>query len=192
MRPMTVAGRRCGQALRGAVDGCHYAEMSCSHCEPWRLADAASALTAVAGRVSLAAGSSYVAVFDLAGKLVGARLLTDDDAERVGYPQGSRAIRTAVAALISDDVGPRPPEYVTHVIRCHDRYVVWGPDEPRWGYALIYGVQMLNTFVGEVIVLTPHGWTTGRRRATGHVPTLTDLAPTGSVVPLRRRSPDAP
>lgn len=159
--------------------------MSCSHCEPWRLTDPASALATVAGKVPLVAGSGYVAVFDLAGTMVGARLLNDEAEDRVGYPPGTAAIQTAVEALIGDDIGPRPPDYVTHLIRCHSGHAVWGPDEPEWGYALMYAVQMLNSYVGEVIVLTPHGWTTGRHRNAGRIPTLTHLSKAAAVSPVR-------
>ncbi|HVT64541.1 MAG TPA: hypothetical protein VHD81_05265 [Mycobacteriales bacterium] len=166
--------------------------MPCSHCEPWRLDDVASTLAAVDRQVPLVAGSTYIAVFDLMGALVGARRLADDVPERTGHPPGTSAIRSAVTALIGDDIGPLPPDYVTHLVRCRDGYVVWAPDDPAWGYALIYGVQMMNTYVGEVIVVTPHGWTMGRGRAAGRLPTLSNLSPAGNVVPLRPPSPGGP
>jgi hypothetical protein len=160
--------------------------MPCSYCEPWRLADIPSALDAIAGQATLAVGSTYVAVFDLKETLIGARHVPDDHESADYYPPGTTAIGTAVTELIGDDIGPRPPEYVTHLIRCRDGRVVWGPDEPEWGYALMYAVQMLNSFVGEVIVVTPHGWTTGRSRASRPLPTLNDLSQAGTVVPFER------
>jgi hypothetical protein len=160
--------------------------MPCSRCEPWRLADIPGALVAIAGQVTLTAGSTYVAVFNLEGALIGARHVADDHESSDYYPPGTTAIGEAVTALIGDDIGPRPPDHVTHLIRCRDGRVVWGPDEPGWGYALMYAVQSLNSFVGEVIVVTPHGWTTGRRRASRPLPTLAELSRTGTVVPFER------
>ena len=67
--------------------------------------------------------------------------------------------------------------------------MVWGKHEVAWAYGLLSSIGLLRTYAGELIVLAPHGWTTGERGA--GTPTLTELgARPGTSAPVEIPSTD--
>lgn len=146
-------------------------------CEPWRLRDPKALLTAVARRTKFEAGRSYLATVDLDGNLVGVQQLPAS-AEGLSDPWeiGRRVIEPAGKQILGD-VHERPPRHVTHLIRVRDGRVVWGLHDVAFARSLLYGLQILSTFTGELIVLTPHGWTTGGHHGAAS-PTLGELTST--------------
>jgi hypothetical protein len=144
-------------------------------CEPWKLRDPQGALRAIGRRTSLEMGRSYLAAFDLAGGLIGIRKLPisfERQTER--WKIGRKFIEPAATKLLTMP-GERPPKRVTHLIRCRDSRAVFGLHDYDFAYALMYGIQMLDTFTGELIVVTPHGWTAGPRWGMG-TPTFDELS----------------
>jgi hypothetical protein len=144
-------------------------------CRPWKLNDVPAVLGAVASRLRLERGRSYLAAFDLETKLVGARRLPlSFDRMTDRWDIGRTGIAPTAERVLGSSLRHGPPTRVTHLIRCRDARAVYGIHDLAFAYGLMYGLQLLDTFTGELVVVTPHGWSLGPRQA-GASPTLADL-----------------
>jgi hypothetical protein len=158
-------------------------------CRPWRLADIATTLHAAAAAVpsGFAMNATYAVVTDIDDAIVGVRQLpadrTTDDADRSGRIHDLHA---AYADMIGELSGPRPPVHVAHIVRCRTGRAVFGIEDNGWGWALSFALNLIDAYWGEVIVVTPYGWTTGPMRAAALMPTTDDLSGGDAVVSLRR------
>jgi hypothetical protein len=179
-----------GDAVRAKSAGSAAMIQKCS-CSPWRLADIPTTLHAASAAApsGFTLPSTYAVVTDLDDGVVGVRQLehrSDDDADQSGRINDLHA---AYADIIGELSGPRPPTHVAHVVRCRPGRAVFGIDDNGWGWALSFALNLIDAYWGNVIVVTPHGWTTGRMRAAALTPTTDDLARDDAVVPLRRAIP---
>lgn len=133
---------------------------SCT-CEPWKSVPPSDALTAIAKRTTLEMGRSYFATFTLSGSLVGVRKLPASAERQTDRWKLARKVIAPTATKVLGTESPRPPTNVSHLIRCRDSRTVYGRYDYEWAYSLLYGLQMLNSFCGDLIVVTPSGWTIG-------------------------------
>lgn len=158
-------------------------------CRPWRLDDPERLLREVAEALPLEAGANYVAVVDLDGALLGVRRLGTDHVTGPDVSEvGRSTVQPAILDVVGTDSGVRPPSRVAHLLRCRIGRVTHAIDDLDWHRALSYGTQLLDTFIGDLIVLTPCGWMASDDQRGGLAPTLDDLARRGG---RRASRPDA-
>jgi hypothetical protein len=144
--------------------------------DPWHLPDVPAFLSAVAREVDLYAGLDLLAVVDVSDKreLLAVETLPTAETSRVeDWQFAMQVIAPMLERLCPDHDSPPPPQCTTHLLRCRAGRVVPALDDVRLGYALLYGRNLINTFCGDIVILTPHGWRAERRA--GLTPTLTSL-----------------
>jgi hypothetical protein len=134
-------------------------------CDPWELNDVDGLLRDLNRQLGVALGANCLAVVDLEDKLIGARRLPAASPTYLDYDDVAwDVIRPAIVSILGEERGFGPPNHVAHIVRCKPGRAVLGRNDVAWGRALLHGQQALDCFVGEVIVLTPHGWRMSDRR----------------------------
>lgn len=180
---MTVDVAQRKSAASRAMTGSY-----CS-CRPWRVDDIPAMLQAASTATSsgFAANATYAVVTDLVGGLEGVRRLPDrEGSDETSRYERSKDLNAAYADILGEMSGPRPPIHVAHIVRCRPGRAVFGLEDNMWGWALSFALNLIDSYWGHVIVVTPYGWTCGPRHAAAQQPTIADLVSSEAVVPLRR------
>jgi hypothetical protein len=150
-------------------------------CSPWELADIPATIRAIAAELpsGFASNATYAAVTTLDDDaVVGVRQLpTGQISDGRWESERIKDLHDAYADMIGELSGPRPPDRVAHIVRCRPGRAVFGMEDYAWASAIRYALNLIDTYTGEIIVLTPFGWTCGPRLAGAMTPTLHELAP---------------
>jgi hypothetical protein len=158
--------------------------MTCTACEPWHLPDIGAMLRAAAAQETFVMGATYIVVVDLDNAVIAVCQVADDRQDRDGYGvAGTSTLRAALVDVVGDDIPVGTPQHTTHVVCCRPGRTVMGLDDYRWPRAMLYGFQVSDTYCGELVIVTPHGWTSGRHRRAGLSPTMNDLGGTAGATP---------
>lgn len=131
-------------------------------------------LRATAARIRLEPGRSYLASFDLSGTLVNTgRLPLKVERLTDCWEIARKHVGPTATGLVGESLRG-PANHVTHLIRCRDARAVFGLHDYAFAYGLLYGLQLLDSYCGELVVVTPYGWT-ARPQWGGAAPTLAEL-----------------
>jgi hypothetical protein len=127
----------------------------------------------LARRVQLSAGMVYVVLVarpSTEQRIVTTRAL-DLPALIGDYQEACEELQN-VMRLLPIPAGPPPPDHSVETVLVRPGLCVFGPNESRWMEAWRYSNHLTNAFVGDLILVTEHGWCDFMTYEAGHSPAL--------------------